>query len=96
MTKARLESLLLAVAELLERVEETRPASTFRRLSAQLKEATDSEGRRDVARSIVAMYGGMGSFQDLVLQNAHGVLPEQADFDSLRRAIFVEARRELR
>jgi hypothetical protein len=55
----------------------------------------DPEVKMTAARSILRMYGGMGSFGDLVLQNADGVLPEQAEFDRLRQRLFEAARAAL-
>jgi len=60
----------------------------------------DAQGDRAreqaVIREILSLYGGMGSFQDLVLQDAHGVRPEQDEFDRLRHRLFEEARAALR
>ncbi|PZG51345.1 hypothetical protein C1I98_08960 [Spongiactinospora gelatinilytica] len=52
---------------------------------------TQTSVRRSSGK-ILRMYGGMGSLQDIVLQNAAGVLPENAEFDRLRRALFALAR----
>ena len=60
----------------------------------------DSQGDRAreqaVIREILALYGGMGSFQDLVLQDSDGMRPEQDEFDRLRHRLFEEARAALR
>jgi hypothetical protein len=60
----------------------------------------DSQGDRAreqaVIRQILALYGGMGSFQDLVLQDSDGMRPEQDEFDRLRHRLFEEARAALR
>ncbi|MFI0423880.1 DUF6966 domain-containing protein [Spongiactinospora sp. 9N601] len=52
----------------------------------------DSDERQALIRKILRMYGGMGSLQDVVLQNTAGVLPQNMEFDRLRRALFALAR----
>jgi hypothetical protein len=37
----------------------------------------------------------MGSFQDLVLQNAAGVLPEQRELDKYRHELFLALQNQL-
>lgn len=56
----------------------------------------DDVGRQGLVREILGLFGGMGSFQDMVLQDASGVLPQQDEFDRLRTELFQQARRELR
>ena len=60
----------------------------------------DAQGDRPreqaVIRQILSLYGGMGSFQDLVLQDSNGVRPEQDEFDRLRHRLFEEAWAALR
>lgn len=54
-------------------------------------EQTDGASRVAVLRDILALYrGGMGSFQDLILQDRNGVLPEHVPFDQLRRQLYEE------
>lgn len=57
--------------------------------------ATDSAKYRNAVRSGLALYGGMGSFQDLVLQDRTGVRPEQPEFAALRGDLFIALRNEL-
>lgn len=51
---------------------------------------------QDIVREILSLFGGMGSLQDLVLQNPRGVMQEQLKFDHLRDRLFDEARNALR
>lgn len=96
MTSEDRSGLLIAIADLLTQAGEARVAQVFGNLAEDVQAARDTESSREVLRRALALYsGGMGSFQDLVLQNASGVLPEQAELDTLRRALFEEARRDL-
>ena len=93
----RLLALLLRLAELLDHAGEARTSAVLRHLADGLEgQSPGTEGRRAVVRQILRLYGGMGSFQDLVLQDAGGVRPEQRDLQSLRHQLFEEARTELR
>lgn len=57
-------------------------------LAVRLEQA---DGASRVLRDIRALYrGGMGSFQDLVLQDRNGVLPEHPAFDRLRHQLYEE------
>ncbi|MGN9774625.1 DUF6966 domain-containing protein [Micromonospora sp. H33] len=59
-------------------------------LAVRLEQA-DGASRVAVLRDIRALYrGGMGSFQDLVLQDRNGVLPEHPAFDRLRHQLYEE------
>jgi hypothetical protein len=62
-----------------------------------LRDAQGDRAREQaVIRQILSLYGGMGSFQDLVLQDSNGVRPEQDEFDRLRHRVFQEAWAALR
>jgi hypothetical protein len=62
-----------------------------------LRDAQGDHAREQtVIRQILSLYGGMGSFQDLVLQDSNGVRPEQDEFDRLRHRLFEEAWAALR
>ncbi|MEV0621346.1 hypothetical protein AB0I81_49015 [Nonomuraea sp. NPDC050404] len=99
----RLHAALLALIELLEGLggRYVSIAMGLRRLTLEVEEAREHE--RDspellqyAVRKILRLYGGMGSFQDLILQNAQGVLPEQDRFEELQDQLFEAARDELR
>ncbi|MCF6472898.1 hypothetical protein FAF44_31570 [Nonomuraea sp. MG754425] len=97
----RLRNVLLALIELLESLGEPHAghAEGLRRLDRMVEEARDRDSPellQDAVRTILSLYGGMGSFQDLILQNAQGVLPEQDRFQELQDRLFQAAWEELR
>lgn len=96
MTGDSLVDLLRAAAKLLAEAGEARPAQHLYELAARASGASDDEARQEVVRDVLALYGGMGSFQDLVLQDERGVRPEQPALDRLRAQLFEVARDELR
>lgn len=56
----------------------------------------DRRRRQDVLREIGKLYtAGMGGIQDLVLQDEHGVKPEQDTFGVILHLIFVQMQNEL-
>lgn len=62
-----------------------------------LRDAQGDRAREQaVIREILSLYGGMGSLQDLVLQDSNGVRSEQDEFDRLRHRLFEETRAALR
>jgi alkylation response protein AidB-like acyl-CoA dehydrogenase len=62
-----------------------------------LRDAHGDRAREQaIVRRILSLNGGMGSFQDLVLQDPDGVRPEQDEFDRLRHRLFEGARAALR
>jgi hypothetical protein len=69
------------------------------RISSILDALTAAQGNRDreqsVIRQLLSLYRGMGSFQDLILQDVNGVRPDQDRFDRLRHRVFEEARAAL-
>jgi hypothetical protein len=96
MNSARLERLLLDISALCTRVGETRTAESMDRLAHAVRAASSQSEYQRAVREVLQLFGGMGSFQDLVLQTREGVLPGQKDLDGLRAKLFQEARRELR
>jgi hypothetical protein len=92
----RLAGLLEELADLLTRFEEGATARGLRRLAIEATSASSDVDQRAVVLRVVALYSGMGSMQDLVLQNSIGVRPEQVELDALRSELFDEARRRLR
>ena len=51
---------------------------------------------QDAIRGALKLYGGMGSFQDLVLHNERGlVTADQADLARLRQELFAVLREQL-
>ncbi|NNN21676.1 MAG: hypothetical protein HKL80_06710 [Acidimicrobiales bacterium] len=47
-------------------------------------------------RDALKLFGGMGTFQDLVLQSEKGVAAEQVELAKLRHELFLALRAELR
>ena len=75
--------LLVTISELLETADEARWGRRLRQLAATAGQE-GSPSRRSFVSEVLALFGGMGSFNDLVLQNRHGVLPQQRELDRLR------------
>lgn len=89
------EGLLASLAELLNRCDEGPWATRLGGLAADLAAAGDGPEREHVVRAVLRLYGGMGSFSDLVLQDRAAPRPEQATFDRMRTELFERARDEL-
>jgi hypothetical protein len=91
-----IETTLLELAALLESVDEVRLAETPRMLASHISEARGEDEYKTAVREVIRLFGGMGSFQDVVLQTGKGVRPEQAEFARLRDRLFQEAKQEIR
>ena len=88
----RLTKILAALEGLLT-PREPAWAKSMARLRGRLEEG---EPAAEVARDVLPLYStGMGGWNDVVLQDARGVLPEQKDLDHLRSALFEAARAAL-
>lgn len=90
-----LASVLRETAELLLDAGEKDASLGLEKLAALASGASDMRESQDVARRVLSLYTGMGSFQDLVLQDESGVRPEQNRLDRLRRRLFEVARKVL-
>ena len=86
-----LAELLDQAAQLVGDVDEPQWSSGLSRLARRLRAATDAETHHEVVEDVLSIYAGMGSFNDLVLQDATGVRPEQAELDRLRHSIHEAA-----
>ena len=81
---------VLAELEALLRPTEPRWAHAMARYRARLE---GGEPVSDLARDVVTLYSaGMGGWNDVVLQDARGVLTEQREFHRLRTELFHMAR----
>jgi hypothetical protein len=89
-----LVKLLVTIGELLDMSDEPRWGRRMRQLAATAEQAVPTS-RRSLVSEVLALFSGMGSFNDLVLQDRHGVLPQQGEFDRLRSELFQQARAEL-
>ena len=87
--------LLRRLQELLVTGGEPRWAQSLGGLAAAAEGATDDADRRAVVTQVLGLYGGMGSFSDVVLQDRDGVLPEQQELQQLRTRLFEAAREAL-
>jgi hypothetical protein len=96
MTWADVAELLQQLTDFLERVGEGAVARGMHDLATEARSAASETDRRKVVQKVLALYRGMGSLQDLVLQDSVGVRPEQAELDALRSALFDEARQQIR
>lgn len=93
----RLLELLKSLALLLSNTGEARWSEMLSSIRSDLSASRGDPDREQAAvRDILSLYGGMGSFQDLVLQDSRGVRPEQQEFDQLRNLLFEGARAALR
>jgi hypothetical protein len=80
----RIPDLLLRLAELLEQHDEESWGTALRRLLLEYETAPT-----EVRAKIRQLYGGMGSFNDLILQDEHGPLRNKNDdLDRLRKELF--------
>lgn len=106
LTPDRLAELVGEIRDLLATTGETGWSRSFAQIALQLEQARQLEqaqqpgeagpgARQEVVRGILHNYGGMGSFNDVVLQNSSGVLPEQHRLDQLRSELYQQAVSEL-
>lgn len=96
MTKLDVLRLLQSVLSVLESTNEGQWSKAFQRQILRLSAATAGTSEyRQAIRDCLRLYGGMGSFQDLVLQDINGVLPQQQDLDRYRRELFTALQTEL-
>jgi hypothetical protein len=84
--------LLADLADLLTRCGEGAWATRLVALATDVESAGSAAAGADVARSILALYGGMGSFSDVVLQDQDGALSQQQQFERMRSQLYDLAR----
>jgi hypothetical protein len=87
--------LITKIAVLLEGVDQANWTQGLRNFALRLENPEPPTDRQQVVRDILSTYGGMGSFQDIVLQNSTGVRLEHKEFSRLRHLLFEQARGEL-
>jgi hypothetical protein len=91
-----LAATLTAVIRLLDQGGEPDWARRLQGILNRLLADESAASEQAAIREILALYQqGMGGFQDVVLQNSSGVLPEQRDLDALRHRLFEDAREQL-
>jgi len=64
---------------------------TIANLGSDIAKAANPVDFQFALRSLLSVYGGMGSFSDLVIQSQAGVGPDNDELDRLRSALFAEA-----
>ena len=90
---SELAATLTAVVRLLTQGGEVAWARRLQGILNQLLDDDSAASQQAAIQEILVLYQqGMGGFQDVVLQNSSGVLPEQRDLDVFRRRLFEEAR----
>jgi hypothetical protein len=96
MNRERIIDVLGAILAVLRSASELRWTRAIEGHLAAVEGAVpETSGYQEAMRAILALFGGMGSFQDLVLQDATGVLPEQTELASLRHHLFELCREDL-
>ena len=67
-------------------------SKTINNFEISWESANSDEERKEIARRILSIYGGMGSFSDLVLFREMKVLIKENEYlDELRRELYNEA-----
>lgn len=84
-------STILRLLELLHREGESRWSAILLARAQALTDARTPEERAEQVRQVLLLFGGMGSFNDFVLQNADGVKPGNPALDVLRSQLFAAA-----
>ena len=82
-----IQAILSRVASILHEHQETEWANSFERFADAYEDSPEF-----IKRQIRATYGGMGSFNDLVLHGQDGIplQPENDDLDQLRSQLYRE------
>lgn len=82
---------LRALSSLLYRTGEPRWAALLGSLAEEAATPRPADERRQLLVTVLGLYRGMGGLDDLVLQDASGVRPEQPALDDLRRQLHDQA-----
>jgi hypothetical protein len=92
-TPNQLRSVLDVLIQLLSSVGETNWHRALLSLRDRYDTAINQQEQKEVLSDILHIYGGMGSFSDLVLyQNGKLLLSQTRQLDDLRRQLFDLAR----
>jgi hypothetical protein len=67
-------------------------ADSIAKVGAAVAASTSPEELTSNVKLLLSMYGGMGSFNDVVLQSRAGVSPDQPELDRLRSLLYQQAR----
>lgn len=87
--------ILTQIIQLLESVNENSWVETLKNCRNDCGCVENEEEANDIRRKILSIYGGMGSFNDLVLGSAGNILPENKELDRLSTKLFETLRNQL-
>lgn len=89
-------NILNKIISVLERSNEDNWLKTFSNIYESYESLENDDEKAYYRREILNVYGGMGSFSDLVLYDNNKVLYEENnELDALRKDLFEEIRRRL-
>ncbi|QRP49053.1 hypothetical protein [Amycolatopsis sp. FDAARGOS 1241] len=81
-------AVLSDIRDVLDVTMESEWKQTFSRYENLLRRSVDdAAARQRIIREMLRLYGGMNSFNDLVLQDSRGARPENAELDRLRHEL---------
>ena len=87
-----MDSMLVTLKKIitvLEDSDETDWLNSFKEITKDYENLTDIDNKRELKRELLGIYGGMGSFSDLVLYKDNRLLHEENNkLDLLRRELF--------
>lgn len=82
---------LRALSSLLHHTGEPRWAALLGSLAEEAAAPRPADERRQLLVAVLGLHRGTGGLDDLVLQDAHGVHPEQCTLNDLRRKLHEQA-----
>jgi DNA-directed RNA polymerase subunit E'/Rpb7 len=86
MSNSKIQNICIQIAQICNKCNYEELASSFLLFANDLK----LEKGHEVRRTIIDLYRGSGSFNDIVLQHDNKVHIEQKEFDQLRTALYKE------
>ena len=91
-----ISDILNKIISVLERSSEDDWLNIFKEIIKNYESLTNDDEKEVYRRKLLRIYGGMGSFSDLVLYKNNDVLhKENNELDELRKELFEELRRLL-
>jgi mannitol-1-phosphate/altronate dehydrogenase len=83
--KNRIERIIV----LLKKADETEWESYFKKVFSEIENAKNKDTANQIARDILGLFGGMASFNDLILsKNAKMLIKENDELKRLKNKIF--------
>jgi hypothetical protein len=93
MLEREMEDTLRAVRDLMDTHWSRDSAQGFHDLLHDWQHATNAQERGDICRRILRLYGGMGTFNDVVFwANGKALIEENDQLEALREKLFTLAR----